>query len=88
MNSLAVEVLGFVAGGLGALSSAPQIFKIMRSGDASDVSRTTYLIMLAAAALWIAYGAARGLMPIIVWNSVWFCTSIWVLVLKFTAKKN
>lgn len=82
-----VEVLGFLAGGVGALASGPQIAKIIRTGDAKDVSTTAYLIMLAGAALWVAYGALRGLTPVMLWNAVWFCTSAWVLGLKVWAKK-
>ncbi|MET0181377.1 MAG: PQ-loop domain-containing transporter [Caulobacterales bacterium] len=88
MSGFAVEALGFIAGGVASLASAPQIIKIIRSGDAADVSRTTYFIMLAAAALWTGYGLLRGIFPIVLWNIVWFITSSWVLVLKFTAKKS
>jgi len=82
-----VEALGFVAGAIGALASGPQIVKIIRTGDAQDVSATAYLLMLAGAALWVTYGALKGLAPVMLWNAVWFCTSAWVLGLKAWSKK-
>ncbi len=81
-----VEALGFVAGGIAACASGPQIVKIIRTGDAKDVSATAYLVMLAAAALWVGYGALKGLAPVMLWNAVWFATSAWVLVLKARTK--
>lgn len=88
MSEALIEALGFVAGALGALASAPQIIKIIRTGDARDVSRTSYLVMLCAAALWVGYGALRGLVPVMLWNAVWFATSAAVLVLKLRAKTS
>lgn len=81
-----VEALGFVAGGTAACASGPQIVKIIRTGDAKDVSTTAYLVMLVAAALWVAYGAFKGLAPVMLWNAVWLATSAWVLVLKARTK--
>jgi len=81
-----VEALGFVAGAVGAFASGPQIVKIIRTGDAKDVSATAYVVMLVAAAMWVAYGSLRGLAPVMLWNAVWFATSAWVLVLKARSK--
>lgn len=86
MSELLTEGVGFLAGAFASLASAPQIVKIIRTGDAKDVSRTAYIVMLIAAALWFSYGAMRGLVPIMVWNAVWFLTSSIVLFLKFRAK--
>lgn len=86
MNAALVEALGFAAGALGALASGPQIVKIVRTGDAKDVSGAAYLVMLAAAALWVGYGALKGLAPVMLWNAVWFATSALVLVLKVRTK--
>ncbi len=86
MNGAPVEAIGFAAGALGALAAAPQIFKIARTGDAKDISLNAYLIMLAAAGLWIIYGALRGLAPIVLWNSVWLATSVLVIVMKLRSR--
>lgn len=86
MSDALVEALGFAAGACASLASAPQIIKIIRTGDARDVSRTAYIVMLIAAALWVSYGALRGLVPVMLWNAVWFATSAAVLFLKLRAR--
>lgn len=59
MQSDNIEVLGLVAGFIGAFAFAPQAFKILRDRDASGVSALTYAMVLSGALLWGAYGAPR-----------------------------
>ncbi|MBX9747336.1 MAG: hypothetical protein K2X34_10575, partial [Hyphomonadaceae bacterium] len=56
MQSDGIEVLGLVAGFIGAFAFAPQAFKIVRDRDASNVSALTYAMVLTGALLWGAYG--------------------------------
>lgn len=77
-----IEVLGLVAGCVGAFAFAPQAFKILRDGDASNVSGLTYAMVLTGAVLWGAYGLFRGAPSIILWNVVSAGLAGMVLTLK------
>ena len=77
-----VEVLGLVAGFIGAFAFAPQALKIVRGGDASSVSGLTYAMVLTGALLWGTYGLFRGAPSIILWNAVAAVLAAMVLVLK------
>ena len=60
MQSDSIEMLGLIAGFIGAFAFAPQAFKILRDGDASGVSGLTYAMVMTGAVLWGVYGVFRG----------------------------
>lgn len=82
MLSDTTEIVGLIAGFIGAFAFAPQAFKILRDRDASSVSALTYAMVLTGALLWGAYGVLRGAPSIILWNAVAACLAGMVLVLK------
>ena len=77
------EVVGLVAGFVGAFAFAPQAFKIVRDRDASGVSALTYAMVFTGALLWGAYGVLRGAPSIMLWNAVAAGLAAMVLILKF-----
>jgi MtN3 and saliva related transmembrane protein len=66
----AIEMLGLVAGFIGAFAFAPQALKVVRERDASGVSTATYVMVLVGALLWGAYGYLREAPSIMLWNAV------------------
>lgn len=87
MRSDLIEVLGLVAGFIGAFAFAPQAFKIVRDRDASGVSGLTYAMVLTGAVLWGSYGVFRGAPSIILWNVVAAGLAAMVLVLKLRSPR-
>lgn len=86
MQSDATELLGLIAGFIGAFAFAPQAFKILRDRDASNVSALTYAMVLVGALLWGAYGVFRQAPSIILWNAVAASLAALVLILKLRRK--
>lgn len=82
MQSDGIELLGLLAGFIGAFAFAPQAFKILRDRDATNVSGLTYAMVLSGALLWGAYGVLRAAPSIIVWNVVAASLAALVLALK------
>lgn len=76
------EMLGLVAGFIGAFAFAPQAIKILRTRDAADVSALTYVMVLSGAVLWAGYGVLREAPSIILWNVVAASLAALVLTLK------
>jgi MtN3 and saliva related transmembrane protein len=87
MQSDAIELLGLLAGFIGAFAFAPQAFKILRDRDASSVSALTYAMVLSGALLWGAYGVFRQAPSIILWNVVAASLAALVLVLKLRGQR-
>jgi MtN3 and saliva related transmembrane protein len=86
MQSDSIEVLGLIAGFIGAFAFAPQAFKILRHRQAEGVSTLTYSMVLTGAILWGAYGVFRGAPSIIIWNAVAACLAALVLILKLSRR--
>ena len=87
MQADSVEYLGLVAGFIGAFAFAPQAFKILRDGDAANVSALTYTMVLSGALLWGAYGVLRAAPSIVIWNAVAAGLAALVLMLKLRRKR-
>lgn len=83
-----IEVLGLIAGFIGAFAFAPQAFKILRDRDASSVSALTYAMVLSGALLWGAYGVFRGAPSIVLWNAVAAALAAMVLFLKLRQPRS
>jgi MtN3 and saliva related transmembrane protein len=82
MQSDNIELLGLVAGFIGAFAFAPQAFKILRDRNIAGVSTLTYAMVLSGALLWGAYGVFRAAPSIILWNVVAAALAALVLILK------
>lgn len=88
MQSDSIEILGLIAGFIGAFAFAPQAFKIIRDRDATGVSGLTYAMVLSGALLWASYGVLRGAPSIIIWNLVAATLATIVLVLKIVPRRK
>lgn len=88
MQSDSIEMLGLIAGFIGAFAFAPQAFKIIRDRDADGVSGLTYAMVFSGAVLWAAYGVLRGAPSIIIWNLVAASLAALVLILKLSRRRS
>lgn len=88
MQADSIEILGLIAGFIGAFAFAPQAFKIIRDRDATGVSGLTYAMVLSGALLWASYGVLRGAPSIIIWNLVAATLATIVLVLKIVPRRK
>ena len=65
-----VTTLGIVASSLSVLAFLPQVVKALRTRSTGDVSAGMFILILAGAALWIAYGWLRRDWPVVGTNAV------------------
>ena len=73
-----------VAAALCSMSSfAPQIAKIWRDRDASEISLTMYLVTVTGFGLWSGYGLIIESWPVSVSNLICLAMSATVLALKW-----
>jgi MtN3 and saliva related transmembrane protein len=83
LSHLLANVVGTGAALCSMTSFAPQIVKIWRDRDASEVSLAMYLVTVTGFSLWIGYGVLIESWPVTVSNTVCLLMSGAVLALKW-----
>lgn len=83
MNALAVNLVGTAAALCSITSFAPQMIKIWKERDASNVSLKTYSLTVTCFVLWTLYGVLTGAWPIIVANACALVMAAAVLGMKW-----
>jgi MtN3 and saliva related transmembrane protein len=82
VNPVVIDAVGVGAAVCSMTSFAPQLMKIWRERDASQVSLRMYLVTVSGFVLWTAYGILIDRWPVAVSNAVCLAMSGAVLVLK------
>jgi MtN3 and saliva related transmembrane protein len=82
MSSLILNTVGTVAALCSMGSFVPQVAKIWREKDASQVSLRMYLVTVTGFALWTVYGVLQTSWPLIASNAVCLALSATVLGMK------
>ncbi|HYE42632.1 MAG TPA: SemiSWEET family transporter [Caulobacteraceae bacterium] len=83
MSNLAANIVGTAAAVASITSFAPQVLKIARERDASNVSLRTYVLTCTCFVLWVVYGVLTMAWPIIVANALAGLMAFSVLVMKW-----
>jgi MtN3 and saliva related transmembrane protein len=65
-----LELLGWIAGALVTLSLLPQIIQVFRLKSAREISLLFNTMLLSGIVLWLGYGIAMSLLPVIIWNAI------------------
>jgi MtN3 and saliva related transmembrane protein len=77
-----IEIIGFVAGLLVAISSLPQLIKSWKTKKTADISLLWLLINLTGQVLWMVYGFFKGSISLVVMSFITLLMVGSVLVLK------
>jgi MtN3 and saliva related transmembrane protein len=86
MNTVIIEMLGYLAAALTTLSFAPQAWLTFRTRDVSGISLGMYGAMVGGVALWLVYGVLIGSWPLVVANTVTLTLAGAILVMKLRLK--
>lgn len=76
-------IVGYLASACSMVSFLPQAWKIIRTADTEAISKGMYAVTVVGFALWTAFGIFRMEWPIIITNSVCFCLSSFILLMKW-----
>jgi len=82
MSPFVVDTVGVGAAVCSMTSFAPQLVKLWRERDASQISLRMYLVTVTGFVLWTAYGVLIGRWPVVASNIVCLAMSAAVLMLK------
>jgi len=86
MNALAVsahDALGLAAGTLTTLAFVPQLYRIVKTRSAHDISWLMFGIFSVGIGLWLWYGLRAGALPLVVANAVTLTLAVTILFLKW-----
>ena len=65
-----MDLLGWFAGALVTLSLLPQIIRVFKLRSAREISLLFNTMLLTGILLWLGYGIALSLLPVIIWNAI------------------
>lgn len=65
-----VEAVGLLAGLLISAGFVPQIIRVWKLKDATEISLMFNVLNLSGTVLWLAYGVLQNLLSVMVWNAV------------------
>jgi len=82
----AVDILGYSACAITALTFLPQVIKTWKEKSAKNVSLLMFIIAAVNEVMWIAYGVMRDDMVIIVTNVIMICMAFTMISLKLRYK--
>lgn len=82
METIIIEILGYVSATLTTIAFLPQIIKTLQTKSAKDVSMGMFVLFTTGVFLWIIYGALTNTMPVLIANAVIFCLALTQIILK------
>lgn len=82
-----IEFAGHVGAFLSSVTFIPQVYRVWKTKSANDLSMTMMLIVFTSTLIWLVYGIALGLLPVILANSVICVLSLMLIYFKLTFRK-
>lgn len=82
-----VEIVGYFGSFLSAITFFPQVYKAWKTKSVGDLSMAMILIVFTSTIVWIVYGVAKNIGPVILCNSIMFVLVASLIYFKLTFKK-
>lgn len=83
-----VDILGYSAGFITALTFLPQVLKTYKEKSARDISLNMFLIAATNEIMWVVYGFLKNDMVIVLTNVVVLVLSLTMVVFKLKYSKS
>jgi MtN3 and saliva related transmembrane protein len=80
--------LGYVAASLTTAAFVPQAWLTLRTRDLRGISLAMYSLFTVGVALWLLYGIALGMWPVIVANAVTLALAALILWMKLASLRE
>ncbi len=77
-----VELIGFIAGSLVAISVFPQVLKSWKTKSTKDISISWSIINLAGQLLWVYYGILIVSYSLVIMSSITLVMNVSMIILK------
>jgi MtN3 and saliva related transmembrane protein len=83
-----IEAMGLFGAFLTSITFIPQVYKVWQTKSVGDLSLVMMLIVVLSTIVWLTYGIALMLWPVIIANSIVCSLSILLVYFKLTFQKN
>ncbi len=83
-----IEMIGHTGAVLSSITFIPQVYKVWQTKSVGDLSLVMMLIVFTSTLIWLVYGIALMLWPVIVANSIICFLSIILIYFKFSFTKK
>ncbi len=77
-----INIIGFFSAFCTTVSFAPQVIKVIRTGDTASLSLLMYVIFTIGVAGWLVYGLMRRDPAMIAANGITLCLATIILAMK------
>ena len=82
-----IEYVGYVGVVLSSITFMPQVLHAWKTKSVGDLSIWMVLILIGNVSTWLLYAAIKGVLPMIIANSIILVLSFVMLYFKLTFKK-
>jgi MtN3 and saliva related transmembrane protein len=83
-----IEIAGHLGALLSSMTFIPQVYKAWQTKSVGDLSLAMMFIVFTSTLIWLVYGIALGLWPVILANGVIGVLSALLIYFKFTFPKK
>mgnify|MGYP002783950153 CR=1 FL=1 len=83
-----IEIIGHAGALLSSVTFIPQVYKAWQTKSVGDLSLAMMFIVFTSTLIWLVYGIALGLWPVILANGVIGVLSALLIYFKFTFPKK
>ena len=83
-----IEIAGHTGAFLSSVTFIPQVYKVWQTKSVNDLSLTMMLIVFTSTLIWLVYGIALDLWPVILANSIICFLSLLLIYFKFAFAKK
>ena len=83
-----IEFVGLVGAFLSSVTFIPQVYKVWKTKSVNDLSLTMMFIVFTSTLVWLVYGVALMLWPVILANSIIGFLSSMLIYFKFSYSKK
>ena len=82
------EVVGHIGSALSSITFMPQVYRVWKTKSVGDLSLTMMLIVFVSTIIWLVYGFAKSLWPVIICNSIICALSLVLIYFKIIFSRN
>jgi len=82
------EIVGHAGSVLSSITFIPQVWQAWKTKSVGDLNLLMMLIVATSCLVWLVYGVALMLRPVIICNSIIFLLALLLIYFKFTFKKK
>ena len=79
-----IEIVGHFGALLSSITFIPQVYKAWQSKSVGDLSLNMMLIVFTSTLVWLTYGIALNLWPVIIANAIICFLSLLLIYFKFS----